>query len=620
MCGIFGIQPPIEERKAWACVDRLEHRGPDARGLWSDDQVQLGHRRLSILDIGPSGKQPLHDLNNRYVIVFNGEIYNFIELRDQLVAKGYRFRTQTDTEVILAAYDAWGPECLLRFNGMWAFAIWDRKESSLFLSRDRFGQKPLFYSFIGDAFVFASEMKAITPLLPELRVATDFPRLLRNIMGYEGTGDCLVKGIHRFPAGHYATLQGDHLKFQRYWNTLEHLTSVPQTYEEQVGRFRELFIDACKLRMRSDVPIGTALSGGLDSSATICAMSHIAKSELKDRMSQDWQHAFVASFPGSPFDEVKYARMVADHIQVNPVEQAIDPLDNWDQLDQILYRFEEIYITSPVPMVSLYRRVREAGVRVTIDGHGADELFSGYGHLLDAIPDTRYRYTQLKDLIETYNQTRSGFSQLPKPPSLVKSVALYHMKRLYRRYVRGQLGSRDRNHPAYSKMDHLTQSLYELFHESILPTLLRNFDRYSMASGVEIRMPFMDHRLVTYVNSLPFHAKYGEGYTKKLVRDAVADLMPHDIAYRKAKIGFNTPIVDWIQGPLKEWFLDTVDSQAFLECPIVQGASGTRKEVHQIAAGCTNLFRAEKAWKGMMPYLWYRSFIQASHLHQLPGD
>ncbi|MCR5001968.1 MAG: asparagine synthase (glutamine-hydrolyzing), partial [Lachnospiraceae bacterium] len=278
MCGIFGvINKKIDKDLADKCVDRMAHRGPDGRGVWQEKGTTLGHRRLAILDLSENGTQPMTYDDGRYVLVFNGEIFNFLEIRDELRDKGYDFKSDSDSEVLLASYKEWREKCLDRFNGMWAFLIWDRKEERLFVSRDRFGVKPLFYARIDDGgLAFGSEMKVITPLMNEVKPNRPLVTDPGRIVFYESTDECVIEGIKRFPAGSYAYADKDGMNITRWWDTLDNLVSVPAEYEEQVEMLRDLFLDACKLRMRSDVTIGTALSGGLDSSATICSMAHLA--------------------------------------------------------------------------------------------------------------------------------------------------------------------------------------------------------------------------------------------------------------------------------------------------------------------------------------------------------
>ena len=614
MCGIFGHIGFIESKLAQVCTDTLAHRGPDGVGLWHTTEVTFGHRRLSILDLSDNGKQPMSYADGHYHITFNGEIYNFLEIQAELEAKGYRFRSQSDTEVVLAAFDAWGEKCLNRFNGMWAFAIWDAREKALFLSRDRFGKKPLFYTNLpGKKFAFASEMKALFPLLGEVRPNKALVMDTRRIFTYESTAECVIEGVKRFPAGHSGWLKEGKLTLSRWWNTLDHIVAAPLRYEEQVEKFRELFLDACRLRMRSDVPLGTALSGGLDSSATISAMAHIARHGKTLRMGESWQHAFVASFPGTPLDETKYARMVTDHLGIEATVIDIDPLQAIADLDRSLYLFEDLYITSPIPFMLTYGAVNAHGTSVTLDGHGADELFAGYNFdYLVALRDAGWNLKQAYEIVGThFDGMPENSAQFPKMPSKSRFIAEFHARRWAKKMLRRGLQqvSRDAQHPAWQGLDHLNRQLYISTHETILPTLLRNYDRYSMANGVEIRMPFMDHRIVTLAFSLPWTAKMRGGFSKTIVRDAMAPYMPHEVTYRKTKIGFNSPIVDWMKGPLKAYFLDTISSQSFKASGLIDPQQVEFAVRNVIDNPDAKFSDGERAWTMLTPYLWERAVL-----------
>ena len=504
--------------------------------LNNEKNVALGHRRLSIVDID-HGHQPMFDSKKRYSIVFNGEIYNFIEIKKELEDFGFVFKTNSDTEVLLNAYIKWQEKCTMKFNGMWSIAIWDNLKKELFLSRDRFGKKPLFYAEVSGKFIFASEMKAIYPFLKKVEISTDFNWIKKNIFSYEATDKCLIKGIKRFPIGSSGIYKNGKLKIFRYWNTLDHLHDVPKNYHEQVEQFRGLFFDACKIRMRSDVSIGTALSGGLDSSAIISSMAHVSKGKI-DYGKKDWQQAFVASFPGTPLDETRYANIIAKHLGVNASFININPLNYWEKLNEYFYKFEELYITSPIPMLMTYNSIKKAGVSVTLDGHGADELLSGYGHLLEGLWDNKLNIGGTLDILDTYINTLDNDKQFKKDTKF-KIYIKYMIKKIIKILINRDLKSIDEKHENYKKLDNLSKNLYVIFHETILPTLLRNYDRYSMINSVEIRMPFMDHRIVSYINSLPSSSKFGKGYTKKLIRDSLEPFMPKEITWRKSKVGFN---------------------------------------------------------------------------------
>ncbi len=615
MCGIFGLIGNIAYERALQCLNKLTHRGPDGYGLWCQSNITLGHRRLSILDLSDNGKQPMSYAEGRYQITFNGEIYNFLEIRSVLAAKGYQFHSQSDTEVILAAFVEWGDECLSRFNGMWSFAIWDSHENTLFLARDRLGKKPLFYSILpsGD-FAFSSEMKALFPLLPEVRANRGLVGDRASIFTYESTEACVIEGIKRFPAGHCGWVRQGRLHIKRWWCTLDHLVQVPTHYEEQVEQFRALFLDACRLRMRSDVPIGTALSGGLDSSSTISVMANLGRSGLAERMGKDWQHAFVAAFPGTPLDETKYAKMVANHIGIEATIIDIDPLKAIDSLDDYFYLFEDLYITSPIPFMLTYGAVKAHGISVTLDGHGADELFGGYNFdYLIALRDAGWNLKQAYEIVGThYDAMPKNSAQFAGVPSNIRYIAEHHAKRWAKKILRKStdIQGRDAQHPAWRNMGHLNQRLYASTHETVLPTLLRNYDRYSMANSVEIRMPFLDHRILTFAFSLPWTSKIRGGFSKAIIRDAIAPYMPAEVAYRKTKLGFNSPIVDWMKGPLRNFMMDTIHSEAFNACKLIDPNQVSRAVLNVINNPGAKFTDGEHAWQLLSPYLWEKAVIR----------
>lgn len=618
MCGILGVTLSTNRNLFKYALDTLTHRGPDDFGIENvDGDITLGHRRLSIIDLSNHGRQPMSDHNKRYTIVFNGEIYNFLEIRAELQKLGCTFVSSSDTEVLLKAFEQWGERCVQKFNGMWAFAIWDSGRKELFLSRDRFGKKPLFYAIIGNMFIFASEMKAIFPFLGDLKPSKDFSWMRANIMLYESTDKCLIEGIKRFPAAHNAIYRNGELKLNRYWNTLDNLVKTPEKYEDQVEYFRELFLNSCKIRMRSDVAVGTALSGGLDSSATISVMAHIAKENI-DYGKKDWQHAFVASFPGTPLDESHYAKMVVDNIGVDATYIDIDPTKHWDNLDDYLYKFEELYSTSPIPMLMTYAAVKKHGVTVTLDGHGADELFSGYGaDVLESLWDAGINLDKIRDILKIY-QGSTGSSHLTIQKNNFEVYCRFMINKFLQKVKGVEYKSIDHKNTNFKSLDALSQKTYILFHETVLPTLLRNYDRYAMMNGVEIRMPFMDHRLVSYVFSLSFSSKNGNGYTKKLIRDAVGSFMPKEVAWRKTKIGFSSPMRNWMQNELKDWFGDIVNSKGFLESSLVSNPVELRIQIENLinsnkksAPKIKNSdWVADVAWTNLTPYLWEKAVLR----------
>lgn len=604
MCGILGHMPSCDHHLFKLSLDTLQHRGPDGEGIWHQeyDKVSLGHRRLSIIDLTDNGKQPMI-WNNRYVITFNGEIYNYPELRKELEQKGIKFSSQSDTEVLLALYATEGSNCLQKLNGMWAFAVYDKENNSLFLARDRMGKKPLFYLQMGNVFAFASEMKALYVFLD--RVEPDVSLIeaaKQNMFTYEVTEHCLIKGIKRFPAASFGTYKNGYLQVENYWKPLENLISVPVRYEEQVAMFKELFIDACKIRMRSDVPVGTALSGGIDSSATISTMSYVAK-HLKGEYSRDWQHAFVASFPGSDLDETAEAKRVAENIGVNATYLTIDPLKDINKIFYYSYMFEEFYLTSPIPFIQLYGKIKESGTTVTLDGHGSDELFGGYKN--DIVEKILDDFPNLYKMHQTL-QTVSNVSEDVRRISLGKSIL--ELKKIARQRLSSKVTVIENE---IYQLDNLNRRLYSSSFENVLPTLLRNYDRYSMINGVEIRMPFLDHRIVSFAFSIPGSSKIRNGYSKAIVRDAMKGFFPDDIRLIKRKIGFNSPFTEWMKGPLREWILDQTESKSFKHAAFINAEEVKEKVIRVINDPLATSMHGAEAWIMLMPFIWEKSLEYA---------
>ena len=565
MCGIAGIVNvdgrPVEQGAIERLTRLLAHRGPDGDGHWfnAERNVAVGHRRLAIIDPGPGGYQPMLSADERYVIVYNGEIYNFLELRLELEALGTKFRTQSDTEVILAAWQRWQENMLLRFNGMWAIAIFDTRTRDLFLARDRFGIKPLLYAASAGRFVFASEQRALvnSGLISTSIDVEVAKRQMIDVFGIEGSERTLYRDVRRLSAGHLLWLRDGRWTIQRWWSTLDHLPLLPRTEAKRVERFGELFRDAVALRMRSDVPIGTCLSGGFDSSAVICAMSAHEKAGMGPRDSAAWRHAFIASFPGAANDERPMAEVAAAWAGVAPTIVEIGRQDALDELDRILAESDDIYITLPNAGWLLYRELRRQKVLVSLDGHGADELMGAYVQEGDA------GGFFLRNLF-----ARRMFDS-PAAKRLIDLVRVATIKRRGYYFLRGGLGAVPAPLNLTAEHDNLPREwgglnrrLYRMFHSTVLPTILRNFDRISMAHGIEVRMPFMDWRLVTYTMALPEASKSSEGRTKMIARRAMEGRMPEAIRTGRRKVGFNSPMPEWLNGPLAGW------TQAMLEAKV----------------------------------------------------
>jgi len=602
MCGIAGIVSIRGEAVEPGGIERLTsqmaHRGPDGTGYWfnAERNVALGHRRLAVIDPGEGGYQPMVSADGRHIIVFNGEIYNFIELRVELEASGVRFRTQSDTEVILAAWQIWREGMLLRFNGMWALAIFDTKTEDLFLARDRFGIKPLLYTLSPDRFAFASEQRALVQSgLIETSIDIDVARrLMLDTFGVEGSSRTLWREIRRLQAGHFAWLRQGRLEIRRWWCTVDHLPQLPKTASERVERFGELFRDAVAIRMRSDVPIGTCLSGGFDSSAVICAMAAHERAGMGPRDSAAWRHAFVAAFPGASNDERPMAEQAAAWAGVRPDILEIGNGDALEELDRILEDNDDVYASLPSAAWLLYRELSRHKVLVSLDGHGADELMGAY------YQDKQSAVFALKNALAAVS---SGSSPGRWSVELLRA-ALLKAKGHY--FLRGGLGAI----PAPLKLaadddvlprewGWLNRRLYRMFHGTVLPTILRNFDRVSMAHGIEVRMPFMDWRLVTFTMALPEASKAADGYTKLIAREAMKGQMPESIRMGRRKVGFNSPMPEWLNGPLSGWMMALLDRKVPAFSDLVDEAR-LRREVQRLNASKTwNWESVGRIW----PYL-----------------
>ncbi len=610
MCGITGFwnldKKPVSREELRRFTDMIAHRGPDGGDYHVDESAALGlgHRRLAIIDTSDTGRQPMSYAGGKYWIVFNGEIYNFVELKKEMEGYGYQFNSDSDTEVVLACYDKWGEDCQFKFNGMWAFAIWDSQEQKLFLSRDRFGVKPLIYYFDGKRFAFASEMKAFLAL--DGFRAEFSPTVLANSLEdaslVEGAEDCLLVGLKRVLGGHCLTLnkQGD-LKIRLWWHTLDHLPNVPERYEDQVQQYRELFLDACRIRMRSDVPIGTALSGGLDSSSVLSSMSHIRKSgDITMRMAHEWQKAFIGTYPGKVIDERHYADEVIKHTGIQPVYCEMNAEMYLDYFNDILYQYEELSDIHLGPWF-VHKMQRENGVVVTIDGHGGDEALGGYTwHVFAAMRDARknpFRFLELASIRNNMSLTNNigTYANAVKKSLIGKKFASNSTSWLNLGPQPFTTPPMEQDVPRLTGRDELFKTLYTDFHFTHLPMNLRDFDRLSMAHGVEVRSPFMDWRLVTFAFAIPSVHKIGAGYTKRILRDAMKGILPESIRTRTKKLGFPNLDEGWNSSHGHQFIRDSISASEFKSNPFWNGK--------QIISDIESAFQTQdkariyKAWK-----------------------
>lgn len=587
MCGIAGIvmKPagPVKKELVRSLLQHLEHRGPDDCGFLSfrDGEISLDravnrdivaeavlvHQRLSILDLSDAGWQPMGTPDGRYYIVFNGEIYNYVEIRDELKRAGHIFRSRSDTEVLLRAYAHWGEESLNRLVGMFAFAVLDVQDRILFLARDFFGIKPLYYTNCTDGFAFASEIKALL----ELRGVTRrvHPQRLYDYLRFgitDHAAETMFLDIRQLPAGHYLKISLDNPDAThqvRYWQ-LDLAQTSDLSFDEAAGRLRDLFLDNVRLHLRSDVPIGAALSGGLDSSSIVMAMRHVEPSLDIHTFS------YVADDPN--LSEERWVDVVGEaaHATVHKVRP--DPDDLITDLDLLVSLQEEAFGTTSIyAQRRIFRRAREAGIKVMLDGQGADEIFGGYHHFISARIGSLVMRGQWPEAIRLLLKA----SRLPGlgllslglrtadvliPPSLQApfralinkefNLSWMNLKWFSKNGVEQRIPtSSNGTSKNGNRKDLLKQSLYDSLIHSSLPHLLRYEDRNSMAFSIESRVPFLTPTLVRFVLALP--ERYivdSNGNTKAVFRRAMRGIVPDAVLDRRDKIGFATPERKWLLG------------------------------------------------------------------------
>ncbi|MGZ5133810.1 MAG: asparagine synthase (glutamine-hydrolyzing) [Flavitalea sp.] len=568
MCGITGIisfEPGRFDaeavRKMTAAV---AHRGPDGESFWNNDsgKVSFGHRRLAIIDLSENGKQAMH-YENRYTIIYNGEIYNYVEIREQLKLKGYRFETHSDTEVILAAYSCFKESCLELFDGMFAFAIWDEDQQSFFAARDRFGEKPFYYFFddLNNRLCFASEIKALTAGGVTTTVRSDMLLAYLSLGSVDDPTDgeaTFYNQIKQIPAAHFLLydLVKKKIDIKRYW-ALNKENQVSISEEEAIETFTRLFTTSVTRRLRSDVPLGTSLSGGLDSSALSAIINNHVNPPIHRK-------TFSSVFPGFARDESRYIKKVTDTFQLEnySVSPTVEEFTN--DFEKLLFHHEY-----PISSASVYLQYRvfelakKHNVKVLLDGQGADEILAGYTRyihwflqeLLDQNKFSEFKY-QRKTLQENQvpfkwgwkNYVAAKFPEVPKTFLENKQVkSIESNNDLDVDFVKEYFNRSFIYKPAVSKLNDL---LYFTTCEYGLTELLRYADRNSMAHGREVRLPFLNHELVEFIFSLPSNYKIHRGWTKWILRKSIEDKLPAQIVWRKDKIGFEPPQKSWMENKL----------------------------------------------------------------------
>jgi asparagine synthase (glutamine-hydrolysing) len=563
MCGILGwmsVDLTGRRHDFAQALDTLSHRGPDDHGVFEADGLLLGHRRLSIIDLSTAGRQPMEDASCGNVITFNGEIYNYVEIRAELERLGHVFRTVTDTEVLLHAFREWGRDALIKLNGMWAFAIWQPATRTLFMARDRFGVKPFYYARTASGFMFASEPKALLCLAPELRRPDDtaiFDFLSAGVLHADTRS--FYEGIHALPAGSCAQYraQGKSLEIERYWDYPHASPAAGEAPDDAVSRFSDLFDDAVRLRMRSDVTVGLTLSGGLDSTAVLASAQRCGARDMV---------CLTSVYGGANRGESAWAAMASRPYGLAPVE--VDaPRDHWlETLGDIAWHMDGPGFSPAVyPLWHLMKEARGRGVYVLLEGQGADEVLGGYPQyaaiaLLAALRRARSP-AQLSAVFESLRNAAGTFTgatilrwllreQFPSLITVNRSVsgAASVLSRDFRQTVGVSApcaAACDTSTPEY---DPVTERLHLDHSRNLLPALLQYGDAVSMAHGVESRLPFMDYRLVEWLFSRGDDMKIVGGHTKWLLRRYLSNAGQEGIARRKDKLGYPTPIEDWLAG------------------------------------------------------------------------
>lgn len=562
MCGIAGFfdrkLSPDETRPLLdAMLESCAHRGPDYRGTWSTAPVCLGHNRLSIIDLSDAANQPMH--YRGLTISFNGEIYNYIELREELEKSGYVFTTHGDTEVILAAYHKWGRDCVTRFIGMWAFALWDSRSGELFCSRDRFGIKPFHYIHRDGRFYFASEMKALkaTPVYTNQYNLMQMARGL-NLGWTHYEDETYYAAIKALPAAHNLTVHGDgSVVVERYWD-INFEQRFEGTFEDKKEAFRSLFFDSIRLTERRDVTLGVCLSGGLDSSAIASALSvYSGGKELK---------TFTSFYVGK--DEVDERPFIQEVLKqypnilphyISPTEQDVE-----EHFDRILFHMDiPMPSSSYISQYFVMKLAAENGIKVVLDGQGSDEIMGGYMHSFYRLIADNLRTGNLPAALRTLriHRERQGYGLNKSGDIFAKSVlaTLFTEQQLYSNEFRHSspwifptLSGQKPFGLRQTGGSRLKQFLYQLLYVTLLPTLLHTEDINSMAFSIESRVPFLDHRLVELCFSLDNDDLIHKAETKYIMRKGLHGVLPDAIANRKDKVGFITRgDRTWLRGRLK---------------------------------------------------------------------
>ena len=608
MCGIVGLvykdpSRSCEPELVTAMRDVVSYRGPDDAGLYAEGPVGLGHRRLSIIDLG-GGHQPMSHAEHLWII-FNGEIYNYRPLREELIAKGHSFRTKSDTEVILHLYAERGGRCVETLNGMFAFAIWDARRRTLFLARDRMGVKPLYYAETADAFLFASEIKSIFAsgkVAAECREeALSEYLMFRQVAGSES----LFRGVKSLPPGCTMTVRDGHSRISRYWSPLPPPERPPISYEDARRALAELLEDSVRMRLISDVPVGTFCSGGVDSSLVTA---------LAAKLKGDPVNTFSIGFDEPDYDESAYASAVSQHCRTTHHELRVGNEAFSDLFPTMVWHNDEPLDFANSVQIFALSRLAKQHVTVVLTGEGSDELFAGYPRyrIPDLVKIYRYLPAPLRRLAANVIQDHRLAKLERYAAASADDVLLFNSSYLAPDVVaRACSGLRgfdaEYRRDCLSASDHLGLDLAAraslLDQETFLVGILHRQDKMSMAASIESRVPFMDYRIVEFANRLPLEHKLRGGSGKALVKDLARDLLPPGIVGRR-KSGFGVPLGRWFRSEkgLGERIAALADNP-----PDVFDRSALRRVILEHRSGASD--HSELLWTALNLCTWRETFF-----------
>lgn len=614
MCGISGIinlsQSPVEVQLIRKMMLQMKHRGPDDEGVFLDKNIGLGFVRLSIIDLSPAGHQPMKSSDERFTIVFNGEIFNYVELRDELKQKGHVFNTDTDTEVLINAYKEWGEACQHKFNGMWAFAIYDKVASTLFISRDRYGIKPFYYYRNDNLFAFASEIPSLLQAIPQKAEANNqaiFDYLIFNRT--DQTHETFFKDVYKLQHGCSFTINlknGTTVSEPKQWYNLKSEIDKQKKNRLTTDEFKILFDDAIKIRLRSDVPVGVCLSGGLDSSAIVSTLiKSFDKKDLK---------TFSAVYEKGQFgDETEFIKIYEQWLQnmfyTTPTKSTLLA----DIQNFIRVHAEPIPSTSPYAQYKVME-LAQGNVVVTLDGQGADEMLAGYHYFFGFYFKDLLRHFRwgrlMKEMVQYLKIHKSlfgikTFGYFLLPTSLRTKVRVGEKAYLNQDFIKKYSQTNSIAGNLYAS-NSLNEALINHF-EYKLEHLLKWEDRNSMAFSLEARVPFLDHRLVEATLSADGRDIIVSGMTKAPLREAMKGTLPEKIRLRTDKIGFGTPQDEWFRSPeFQSLVTDILSSESFKSRNIIEPHEAKRLYQQHLNK---EINIAKEIWKWIHLELWFREFI-----------